>query len=380
MPSPKKLQSALDSDPVLWAAPPLVHPPLDECCNEPVTAAATRARRIKAERVAAEEGKGAPRISEFDLWPVVVRHGFENTADDATAAKQLMAWAKKYGTVAMCQFLFKIRARLPAIIDDIWEWERVETTVATARLSRMEALVAAKQSPCVCQAQWLQHVLTSFRANGINVAELCHDISEALKHGRGETTPVLCLAGVRGGEGKSLFLKALFSVFGDNHVFTSPQAPNFPLLQLPGKKVVFLDEWRFTGDIIPWSTQCLWFDGSRVTIPKPQNGQGMQGHSEYRGSAPILATTKLADLKELQRAAQVDPETGEPFDADASMVWRRLKVYEFRTRIPKPQGKRMPFCGSCFARLLLQHAPASTAGSSANSAGDAAGSRKRVWL
>jgi hypothetical protein len=39
-------------------------------------------------------------------------------------------------------------------------------------------------------------------------------------------------------------------------------------------------------------------------------------------------------------------------DADASMIYRRLKVYEFRKRITKAPGK-IKYCPTCFAKLVL---------------------------
>ena len=53
-----------------------------------------------------------------DVWPIVVRHGPENTHDDMTGAQQLTAWAKQCATTPMCEFLFKRRAKLPALIND----------------------------------------------------------------------------------------------------------------------------------------------------------------------------------------------------------------------------------------------------------------------
>eukprot|EP00973_Karenia_brevis_P027781 3828843-Karenia_brevis.AAC.1 len=81
----------------------------------------------------------------------------------------------------------------------------------------MDAMHEAAKSDCICQGTWLTHVKESFQANAIPVPELCHDILHALREGRNETVPVIVLAGSRGGEGKSLFLKALFAVFGDKH-------------------------------------------------------------------------------------------------------------------------------------------------------------------
>ena len=80
----------------------------------------------------------------------------------------------------------------------------------------------------------------------------------------------------------------------------------------------------------------------------------------YKGSAPIFATCKLPDLEWLERMASVDERTGQPYDADASMLLRKLKIYRFRVRVAKPAAK-FPFCARYFAQLLLRHGRAAWA-------------------
>ena len=256
VPSPKKPYASLDHHPELWAAKGK-HPPVSECVNPPMTADAIRARRQYAEMKCAEAGKKQPRVSEMDVWPVVVANKIRNTPDSPHADKQLMAWVKNYGTVEMQQFCFKQRAKLKSLIDDIWMWENVENDVQIALQSRMQVLTAAATSPCVCSGAWAAQVAESFRVNGINASELCGDILTSMKCGRSEQVPVIVLAGARGGEGKSMFLKPMLEIFGHEAVFCKPEKGNFPLVDLPGKKVAFLDEWRFDESIISYATQCV---------------------------------------------------------------------------------------------------------------------------
>ena len=147
-------------------------------------------------------------------------------------------------------------------------------------------------------------------------------------------------------------------MFGPDSVFHTPGKGAFPLVDLPGKKVAFLDDWRFNEQLLSYADQCKWYDGSAVTIPLPQNRKGSGiGHSMYRGTAPIFVTTKLDDMEELQRAAAVNPATGRPADTDASMLWRRLKVYAYTARSTHmPPGRRVPYCASWFANLVLGEA------------------------
>ena len=350
-PSESKPEAALDPKPLTWSITG-EHPALDETCHEPLTAVAIQRRRVYKDKRAAEEGKRGDRVTELDVWPIVVRNNFRNTADFQAAHLQLIDYAKKHASTAMQAFLFKNRQRLSALIDDVWQWEVVEEVLEDARRSRLDCLQAAATSACACEGKWAVAVTEAFALNGVAIDELCRAVVQALAQGRGETTPVVVLAGASGGEGKSLFLKALRSVFGDAAVF-SPAAGNFPMLGVERAKVVLLDEWRFHDAPVPCAVQNLWFDGSKVPITRPQNIPGVAGHFLYCGSAPIFVTTKLSDVEALDRCAQPDA-SGRPKDSEASMLRRRLKVFDFTVRIPKPPTK-LQYCKRCFAQLVLHH-------------------------
>ena len=298
MPSPKKPETSLDKSPLLWSRIGN-HPSLHLCCHQPTTAAASMAKRQCKEKKAAESGKSEPRVTEYELWPIVVESKIRNTPTDRSAHLRLIQYAKSKCSNAVCAFLFKNRARLPALIDDIWQWETIDDAVAAVNRSRLETLHAAAASPCVCGGAWMGFALYSLTTNGINVPDLCKNIFQALSGGRGPTSPVIVLAGPQGGEGKSFFLKGLTAVFGCENVFQTPQHPTFPLLGLDSAKVVFMDDFRFYDSVLPTSTLCLWFDGSPVPVAKPQNVVGQAGQDVYKGVAPIFVTTKQGDLDAL---------------------------------------------------------------------------------
>jgi hypothetical protein len=360
MPSPTKKREALDKDYVLWGKDEQ-HPPLDLCCREPATAAASDARRQAKEMTATEVGKKA-RIDEMDLWGIVVQNDIRNKGvDDDTQGDQLLAHAKKHCSIEVRNFVFKIRARLSALISDIWAWETVEERLARRQRTRLEILHDAAKSPCVCGGDWATLVVSSVLANQIDLPGVCKDILNSLTAGRGETTPVLCLVGLVGGEGKSALLKGLHGVYtGEGEVFETPAKGNFPFLGLERSKVIFLDENRFNEAVIPFAVQCLLYDGSGVPVARPQNQTGIQGHITYRGTSPVFATGKLEDIQRLEALAAVDPSTGAPRNADASMLLRRLKVHRYTTRIAKPKDK-VKYCGRCFANLVLTQAPLAAA-------------------
>ena len=347
-PSPKKPFAALDHAPVLWPSQGLYkHPDPEDMCREPITAAAIRAKRIKVEDKALEEGKREPRVSDMDVWAVVVRQGFRNTDDSRNAHIELAAYAKRHCGDVMVHYLFKNRSRLPQLIDDIWQWEEIDDVVQDVRRTRAEAMAAAAASPCVCNGDWLSFIVSGPILNKINIAELCYDINKALMEGRG----------LQGGECKSAFLKALYSVFrGPGAVFGNPpERANFTLVDLPAAKVIFLDEWRFDEGKLSFSLQDLLFDGSAVPVGRAQNDQSSRGHTVYKGTAPVFVTGKLSDITWLENASQIDPGTNKPWSTEAAMLYRRLKVHRFEHRVPKP-NETLPYCAHCFSCFVQAQA------------------------
>ena len=133
------------------------------------------------------------------------------------------------------------------------------------------------------------------------------------------------------------------------------EARNFSIVDLIGKKVAFLGDWRFDKATLPFATQCRWYDGSVLSIQRPQNQLCVTGHASYEGAAPLFATTKADDMKRLKRLSALDLVTGDPYDTKASTCFRRLKVYEYHNRITKPTAK-IPYCARCFAQLVVSQA------------------------
>ena len=180
MPSPAKPADALDPCPLAWKSDG-EHEPLDECMEQPSNASAIAGRRLQARRQAAQAGREEPRPSEVDVWPLVVRHGIRNTADNQQAHLRLIQIARETCSPAMLAFLFRIRKRLPALIDDVWTWEEIHDHVALSEKSRMDCLLASARQTCCCGGQWHDFVGRALLANGTDVhvsqlSNLCRDI------------------------------------------------------------------------------------------------------------------------------------------------------------------------------------------------------------
>ena len=301
-----------------------------------------RVKRQRKEDWAAEKSKPEPRMSEYELWPIVVESGIKNTAEDRQAHLRFIQYVRDHCSPATCAFVFKRQARLPSLLDDIWRWESIDATVAAADRTLVQYLTAATSKPCVCGGNWSRFAAYALGSNHVDVSALCKAVLHSLCEGRSPSSPIVTLTGVRGGEGKSFFLKGLAAVVGVEHVFGTPTHPSFPLHGLEEAKVVILDEFRFLKSVIPIATQCLWFDGSAVPIAKPQTGHGSGSHVMYHGRAPLFITTSQGEVDALAQAG----------DGDASVLLRRLQVVRCTERVAKPNSK-IPNCAPCFATFVM---------------------------
>ena len=351
---PKKPQASLDPSPERWAANGQ-HPPLFDAAQEPPSAAGFRARREAKAAAASEEGKSEPWSPELDLYTVVVENKFRNTPDDHHADKRLVAYLRQHGSHQLFQLAWKLRQKLSALIDDVWAWETVGDTLLRVGGTRVERLCAAAGSPCVCGGQWPHWAATALTLNGLDANRFWHTVHMALHDGRREDKPVITLVGRRGGEGKSFLLSPLKAVFGLDAVQLKPEKGGFPLLGLQLKRVALLDEWRFDSTVLSLATQLLWFEGKPLLLSQPQN-QGAAGHLIYAGTAPLFITTKEQYLDGLVKEARAAEAEGGV--CEASMLLRRLVLFNFRVKLPIPAGIKVPDCAACFAQVVVRHAAA----------------------
>ena len=352
VPSPKKPEASLDPEPRAWARLG-AHPPLFDSAQEPTTAQALKRRRETAVKTASEQGSSEPRAHEMDLYPIIVQAGIRNSPDKPWAAKQLISHVKEFGSPALVRLAWSLRHRLPSIIDDVWQWETVEGEIAMLGESRADRFVAASREACVCQTAWRQVAEWVLHLNGISIADFAADLWRSIRDGRREGIPVVTLVGRHGGEGKSFLLSPLKHIFGRDHVQVSPQRGSFPLLGLETKRLALLDEWEFSEHVIPLSLQLLWFEGKAMPITRPQN-KDYTGHILYHGTAPVFITCKEVHVEPVTKRARAALADGRA--SEDTMLLRRLKLYYFHQPMPTDPNLHIPECGSCLARMVLDHA------------------------
>ena len=112
IPTPRKPQSSLDTEPRTWARDGR-HPSLYDASQEPTTAPALKRRREKAVLKASEKGDVEPKAHEMDLYLVIVENNIRNTPDQPWAAEKLIQILKARGSPALVRLAWKLRQKLP---------------------------------------------------------------------------------------------------------------------------------------------------------------------------------------------------------------------------------------------------------------------------
>ena len=60
---------------------------------------------------------------------------------------RLTQFLRNHGTPRLAELAFKIRKKLPGLIDDVWEWETVGDALSFLGQSRVERLQRAAEEP-----------------------------------------------------------------------------------------------------------------------------------------------------------------------------------------------------------------------------------------
>ena len=147
--------------------------------REPVNAKAMSILREKTRRTRADDGKDEQRFTDVDIRPLVVS---QNIAASSVGREQLMAYAKAHGGNAMVKYLCSNSLKISDLIDRAWQAECPEQTVAEHAKTRIDYIMSASRSPCVCDRDTQQMIFL-------------HGTACTLLHGPRRCIKVCCLDG-----------------------------------------------------------------------------------------------------------------------------------------------------------------------------------------
>ena len=173
--------------------------------------------------------------------------------------------------------------------------------------------------------------------NGIERSIFANAVVKLLAMGRGKgrnlyiTGPANC--------GKTFILDPLRVIC---KTFVSPATCSYAWLGVEEKEVIFLNNFRYTPAILPWSDMLLLLEGHVVQFAAPKTTYARD--IEFSRDTPVFATSKSSIV--FIRGSIVDERETEMMD----VRWRKFNFFH---QIPISTQKTVTPCGCCFAKLLL---------------------------
>ena len=204
---------------------------------------------------------------------------------------QLLAYAnnqKREGKTDLAEFIANRGAKaVDEALSVGWELEEAEGKMERSEKSRAEILYSQLGKECVvgCDPRWLQMARNLLERNNIAGDEFSEAIRNLLDRGRGKYRN-LYLKGPSNC-GKTFLLNPLTSIY---NTFCNPASTTFAWVGAEEAEVLFLNDFRWSANIIPWHDLLLLLEGHEVHLPAPKTHYRCD--FSLKGDTPIFCTAK----------------------------------------------------------------------------------------
>ena len=127
--------------------------------------------------------------------------------------------------------------------------------------------------------------------------------------------------------------------------FSNPASTTFAWLGAQEAEVVFLNDFRWSAQIIPWHDFLMLLEGQKVHLPAPKTHYKQD--IVFEGDTPIFCTSK--DQLSFVRSGVLDT-------VETRMMQVRWRVFTLYHQIPEEQQRNVPSCVRCFSELIFPQA------------------------
>ena len=282
--------------------------------------------------------KKRKRLSAFEFSEIIVSKGLKSRTDVLALAHM----QKNEGKTDMAEFIVNRGSKVVnEVLRTAWEMEEAKAAQERTAKSRLEILQEARGEPCTCKQASRWHALATelLEHNGISCKSFARAVKELLCKGRGKyrnimlTGPANC--------GKTFLLNPLNSIF---QTFTNPATTSFAWIGAEEAEVIFLNDFRWSPQVIPWHDLLLLLEGQLVHLPAPKSHFAKD--MVFDRDTPIFATSKYP---------LVFVKNGMVDERETEMMTVRWRTFTLNWQIPEAKQQEMVACSTCFARLILEN-------------------------
>ncbi len=309
---------------------------------EPISSEGSRARTRNATEGENESVSNRKRkrwrknLSVYDVSQIAVQKGIKSRLELLVLANQ----QKNEGKTDLAEF---IANRGSKAVDEAllvgWEMEEAEEKLERSKLSRTEIVYREMGNQCAegCGRRWLQMAEDILQRNNIPKLRFAEAVRNLLEHGRGKYRNIFLQGPCNCG--KTFLLNPLNAVF---NTFTNPATTTFAWVGASEAEVVFLNDFRWSPQIIPWHDLLLLLEGQEVHLPAPKTHYKQD--ISFKGDTPIFCTAK--EELSFVRGGNVDQR-------ETEMMRVRWLVFSLFSKIPEEQQVNVAPCPRCFSELIF---------------------------
>ena len=321
------------------------HPDLKNA-TEPKTSTASRRRR-QTTNVDNDEGSKShnstpskrqnKRLSAFDVSEIIVEKAIQSKTELQALAKE----QKDEGKTDLAQFIVSRNAR---VLDDLfkstWEIEKSHEKLARENKTRLQLIEEAYVGDCVdgCNGRWLSCAQEVLQNNDIHLERFADAVMLLLEKGSGKYRNLMIVGPANCA--KTFILNPLATIF---HTFCNPASGTFAWVGVQDAECIFLNDFRWSPNVIPWHDFLLMLEGHIVHLPAPKTH--FAEDITFEKDTPIFATGKrpLMFIK-----------NGVADDVETEIMSVRWNIIHFRHQIARDNQQHISPCGRCFAELVFK--------------------------
>ena len=276
------------------------------------------------------------RMSAFELSEIIVEKGIKTRTELlALANDQRMA-----GKTDIAEFIVNRGSRVVAeVLETAWEMVAANDTLRRAEKSRLQLLEEAKESPCSpgCDGLWLRCAKQVLERNGVARNSFSTSVRDLLEKGRGKYRNMMIVGPANCG--KTFLLNPLNVIYS---TFCNPACTSFAWVGAEKAECIFLNDFRWSPQIIQWHDFLLMLEGQTVHLPAPKTHYARD--IVFDSDTPIFCTGKHSIIY---------IKNGVVDERETEMMSVRWKIFNFNFQIPQAEQREVPSCPKCFARLIL---------------------------
>ena len=155
------------------------------------------------------------------------------------------------------------------------------------KMTRTEILRSFLSKACEggCGGDWLRFATDVLLRNDISFATFTSAVLEAIEKGRGKYRNILITGPANCG--KTFILSPLTTIFD---AFCNPASTSFAWVGADQAEIIFLNDFRWKKEIIPWHDMLLLLEGQLVHLPAPKSH--FSHDMVLTGTTPVFCTSK----------------------------------------------------------------------------------------